>query len=143
MDRDLPPLRHRDGIPGRLRCRRLGARPGLQGSPPAGVELDVVGPALESPLLTGTLITPGAVDPRWHVVASWFSGITIPAVFAAAEILPEQPIRALADRDPVAKLTRIKARFDLTKAADRNDPRLVARRAAVEIKVEAVTATSP
>ncbi len=61
-------------------CDAAGWPRGLDNAPqpPAGVSLDVVGPAVQPPALVGTVITPGAVDPRWHVNASWFSGTAIP-----------------------------------------------------------------
>jgi hypothetical protein len=80
------------------------AGPDGKASPPAGVVLDVIGPAVEPPALAGTLITPGAVDPRWHVVVSWFSGTAMPPSFAAAEVIPERPVRMFAARDPGQKL---------------------------------------
>lgn len=95
-------------------------------SPPTGVVLDVVGPAVEPPVLTGTLITPGAVDPRWHVSASWFSGTAIPASFVAAEVIPERPVRMFSARDPGQKVAAIKALFEARKLAKPDDPRLVA-----------------
>lgn len=100
--------------------------PGGKASPPAGVVLDVIGPAVEPPALTGTLITPGAVDPRWHVVVSWFSGTAMPATFAAAEVIPERPVRMFAARDPAQKMASIKNTFDVRKAAKPDDPKLVA-----------------
>ena len=44
--------------------------PDGEASPPAGVVLDVLGPAVEPPMLTGTVIKPGPVDARWHVNAA-------------------------------------------------------------------------
>ena len=100
--------------------------PDGKASPPVGVVLDVVGPALEPPALAGTLITSGAVDPRWHVSASWFSGTTMPATFAAAEMIPERPVRMFAARDPGQKVAVLKMVFEARKAAKPDDPKLVA-----------------
>ena len=95
-------------------------------SPPTGVVLDVVGPAVEPPVLTGTLITPGAVDPRWHVAACWFSGAAMPPSFTSDEVIPERPVRMFAARDPAQKMASIKNIFDVRKAAKPDDPKLVA-----------------
>jgi hypothetical protein len=100
--------------------------PDGKASPPAGVVLDVVGPAVEPLVLTGTLITPGAVDWRWHVNASWFSGTTMPLSFAASEVIPEWPVRMFAARDPAQKMASIKNIFDARKAVKPDDPKLVA-----------------
>jgi hypothetical protein len=94
-------------------------------SPPAGVVFDVVGPAVEPPLLAGTVITQGAVDPRWHVSASWFAGTAMPASFVAAEVIPERPVRMFAARDPVQKVAAIRSAFEARKLAKPDDPRLV------------------
>ena len=99
--------------------------PDGKASLPAGVVFDIVGPAVEPPILTGTQITPGAVDSRWHVSASWFSGTVMPPIFAAAEVIPEQPVRMFAAKDPDQKMTSIRARFDARKLARADDPRLV------------------
>jgi len=108
-------------------CDAAGWARGSDGkaSPPAGVVLDVVGPALEPPALAGTLITPGAVDPRWHVAACWFSGTAMPSSFTADEVIPERPVRIFAAGDPSQKLTSAKARFEARKLAKPDDPRLV------------------
>ncbi len=108
--------------------------PDAKTSPPAGVVLDVVGPAVEPPVLAGTLITPGAIDPRWHVSASWFSGTAMPTSFAAAEVIPEQPVRMFATRDPGQKVAAIRSAFVARKLAKTDDPRLVPVAAEVEIE---------
>jgi hypothetical protein len=100
--------------------------PGGKASPPAGVVLDIVGPAVEPPKLAGTVIIPGAVDPRWHVNASWFAGTAMPPSFAAAEVIPERPIRMFAARDPGQKAAVLKMVFEARKAAKPDDPKLVA-----------------
>ena len=100
--------------------------PDGKASSPAGVVLDVIGPAVEPPALAGTVITPGTVDPRWHVAACWFSGTAMPPSFAADEMIPERPLRMFASKDPGQKLTLIKARFEARKLAKPDDPRLVA-----------------
>jgi len=110
--------------------------PGNQPAPPEGVSLDVVGPAIEAPTLAGALITPGAVDPRWHVSASWFAGTAIPASFEAAEVISERPLRTFADRDPGKKLMTIKARFEEQRLSKPDDPRLVASKTNATIGVE-------
>ena len=111
-------------------CDAAGWPPGLDGktSPPAGVVLDVFGPAIAPLRLAGTLITPGAVDPRWHVNVSWYSGIGTPASFAVAEVIPERLVRMFAVRDPALKLVAvaIKAMFEVKELATADDPRLVA-----------------
>ena len=94
-------------------------------SPPTGVVLDVVGPAVEPPVLTGTLITPGAVDPRWHVAACWFSGAAMPPSFTADEVIPERPVRVFAAKDPTQKVAAIRWAFEARKLAKPDDPRLV------------------
>lgn len=81
--------------------------PDGKASPPAGVVLDVVGPAVGPPMLTGTLITPGAVDPRWNVGACWFSGTEMPPSFSTNEVIPERPVRVFAAGDPRQKLTSV------------------------------------
>ena len=93
--------------------------------PPAGVVLDVVGPAVEPPALAGSLITPGAVDPRWHVVMSWFSGNVVPPGFAAAEVIPERPVRMFAARNLGQKVAVLKALFDARKMEKPDDPKLM------------------
>lgn len=98
--------------------------------PPEGIALDVVGPAVEPPELAGTLITPGAVDPRWHVGASWFSGIEMPPSFAGGEVIPERPVRMFAARDPGQKAAALKTVFEARKLMKPDDPRLVAVAAA-------------
>jgi hypothetical protein len=105
--------------------------PGGKASPPAGVVLDIVGPAVEPPILAGTVITPGAVDPRWHVCACWFSGTATPSSFSAAEVVPERPVRMFAARDPGQKVAAIRSAFEARKLAKPDDTRLVP--AAVEI----------
>lgn len=95
-------------------------------APPAGVVLDVVGPAVEPPMLAATVITPGAIDPRWYVSACWFSGTAIPASFAAVEVIPERPVRMFAARDPGQKVASMKAAFEARKLMKPDDPRLVA-----------------
>jgi len=95
-------------------------------APPEGVVLDVVGPAVEPPMLAGTVITPGAIDPRWHVSASWFSGNVLPMGFAVSEVIPERPVRMFAARDPGQKAAAIRAVFEARKLAKPDDPRLVA-----------------
>jgi hypothetical protein len=95
-------------------------------SPSAGVVLDVVGPAVEPPVLTGPLITPGAVDPRWHVNVSWFSGTAMPPGFAAVEVIQERPVRMFAARDPAQKAGALRMVFEARKLARPDDPRLVA-----------------
>lgn len=100
--------------------------PDGKASPPAGVVLDVVGPAVAPPVLSGTLITPGAVDPRWHVSASWFAGTAMPPNFAAAEVIPERPVRMFAARDPGQKVAAIRSAFEARKLAKPDDPKLVA-----------------
>ena len=92
--------------------------------PPAGVVLDVVGPAVDPPVLTDTLIIPGAVDPRWHLVVSWFSGTAMPASFVAAEVIPERPVRMFAARDPAQKVAAIRSAFEARKLAKPDDPKL-------------------
>lgn len=72
------------------------------------------------------MITPGAVDPRWHVNASWFSGATMPPEIAAAEVIPERPVRMFAARDPAQKVAAFRAAFEARKLAKPDDPRLVA-----------------
>jgi hypothetical protein len=114
--------------------------PDGKASPSAGVVLDVVGPAVEPPALASTLITPGAVDPRWHVGACWFSATAMPAAFAAAEVIPERPVRMFAAWDPGQKLTSLRARFEARKLAKPDDPRLVA--AEIDMK-DAEPSTSP
>lgn len=108
-------------------CETAGWARGPDGkaSPPAGVVLYVVGPAVEPPVLAGTLITPGAVDSRWHVVVSWFSGKIVPPGFAAAEVIPERPVRMFSARDPGQKVAAIKVPFEARKLAKPDDPRLV------------------
>ena len=98
--------------------------PGNQSAPPEGVSLDVVGPAIEAPTLAGALITPGTVDPRWHVNAAWFSGTAIPAGFATAEVIPERPVRMFAVKEPAQKVATLKALFDGRKVAKPDDPKL-------------------
>jgi hypothetical protein len=100
--------------------------PDGKASPPAGVVLDVVGPAVEPPMLAGTVITPGAVDPRWHVSASWFSGTAMPAIFAVGEVIPERPVRMFAAKDPGQKVAAVKTLYEARKLAKPDDPRLVA-----------------
>jgi hypothetical protein len=100
--------------------------PGGKASPPAGVVLDIVGPAVEPPALAGTLITSGAVDPRWHVSASWFSGTAMPTSFVAAEVIPERPVRMFATKEPGQKVAAIRSAFEARKLAKPDDPRLVA-----------------
>ena len=95
-------------------------------APPEGVSLDVVGPTIEPPTLAGALITPGTVDPRWHVNAAWFSGTAMPAGFATAEVIPERPVRMFASRDPDQKLTSSRGRFEARKLAKPDNPKLVA-----------------
>jgi hypothetical protein len=108
--------------------------------PPAGVSLDVVGSAVQAPTLVGTVITPGAVDPRWHVNAAWFSGTSMPSGFAAAEVIPERPVRTFAARDPGQKAAAVKAVFEARKLAKPDDPRLVA---AETVMKEAEPSTAP
>ena len=110
--------------------------PGGKASPPAGVVLDIVGPAVEPPILAGTLIAPGAVDPRWHVSASWFSGTATPPSFAVAEVIPERPVRMFAARDPGQKVAAIKALFEARKLVKSDDPRLVAVAVASESSIK-------
>lgn len=90
------------------------------------MSLDVVGPAVQPPTLVGTVITPGAVDPRWHVNAAWFSGTTMPPEFAAAVVIPERPVRLFAARVPGQKVAAVRAAFEARKLAKPDDPRLVA-----------------
>ena len=110
--------------------------PDGKASPPTGVVLEVVGPAVEPPVLAGTLITPGTVDPRWHVSASWFSGTNMPAGFNTSEIILERPTRMFAARDPAQKLVAIKALFDARRLVKPDDPRLVPDAAESEAVVE-------
>jgi hypothetical protein len=91
-----------------------------------GVVLDVAGTTVEPPELAGTLITPGAIDPRWHVSACWFSGNTVPASLAVAEVIPERSVRMFAARDPGQKAAVLKMAFEARKLAKPDDPRLVA-----------------
>ena len=81
---------------------------------------------MEPPALTGPLVTPGAVDPRWHVGACWFSGIARPPSFATAVVTPERPVRMFAARDSGQKVAAIKALFDAQKLAKSDGPRWVA-----------------
>lgn len=83
--------------------------------------LDVVGPAVEPPVLAGTLITPGVVDRRWHVSASWFSGNAMPPSFAAAKVIPDRPVQMFAARDPGQKAAVAKMVFDARKLAKPDD----------------------
>lgn len=117
-------------------CNAAGWARGPDGkaSPPAGVVLDVVGPAVEPPVLAGTLITHGAIDPRWHVSACWFSGSTLPPSFVAAEVIPERPVRMFAARDPGQKAAALREVFEARKLAKPDDQRLVA--AVVEDAIE-------
>ncbi len=107
-------------------CDAAGWARGRDGkpAPPEGVVLDVVGPAVEPPTLAGTAITPGDVDPRWHVSACWFSGIALPASFVAAEVIPERPVRMFAARDPGQKVAAIRSAFEARKLAKPDDPKL-------------------
>jgi hypothetical protein len=66
---------------------------------PGGVDLDVIGPRVDPPTVVDDRIVPGAVDPRWHVNASWL-GLEVPEAFAAAQVTPAAPTRAFADRPP-------------------------------------------
>ena len=108
-------------------CDAAGWARGPDGKPmpSAGVVLDIVGPAVEAPVFTGALITPGAVDPRWYVAACWFSGTAMPPDFAASEVIPERPVRMFAARDPQQKATAIKALFEARKLTKPDDPKLV------------------
>lgn len=104
--------------------------PGGDPAPPQGVALDIIGAWLAAPTTDGSTPIPGAtLDGAFHVNASWYSGTTPPPDFAAAEIVPEAPPRTFAARDPAQKITAIADRFDRAKVTDRNDPRLVAKRA--------------
>lgn len=100
--------------------------PDGKASPPAGVLLDVVGPAVEPLVLTGTLITPGAVDWRWYVSASWFSSTAMPLGVAAAEVFQERPARMFAARDPRQSAAAVRLAFEARKLAKPADPRLIA-----------------
>jgi len=108
--------------------------PDSKPAPPEGVVLDVVGPAIEPPALTGTLVTPGAVDLSWNVSASWFSGTALPPSIAAAEVIPERPVRMFAARDPGQKVAAIKVAFEARELAKADDPRLLALAAADAIE---------
>jgi len=88
------------------------------------VVLDIVGPAVEPPVLTSTRITPGAVDPRWHVNAAWFSDNAAPASFAAAEVIPERSVRMFAARDPGQKAVALRVVYEAWKMAKPEDPKL-------------------
>jgi hypothetical protein len=66
---------------------------------PAGVDLDVIGALADPPTVMEGRIVPGAVDPRWHVNASWL-GLEVPEAFAAAQVTPNAPTRGFADRPP-------------------------------------------
>jgi hypothetical protein len=81
-------------------CETAGWARGPDGrpTPPEGVVLDVVGPAVEPPSLSELLVLLGKVDLRWRVIVAWFSGTTLPEGFANAEVFPEQPVRMLAAR---------------------------------------------
>ena len=98
--------------------------PDGKASPPAGIVLDVVGPAVDPPVLTGTVITQGDVDPRWHVVAAWFSGTATPPRFTADEVFPERPVRMFAVKDTRQKVAVLKALFDARKLAKPDNPKL-------------------
>ncbi len=112
--------------------------PGNRSLAPAGVALDVIGPAVEPPSLVGTLITPGAIDPRWHVSASWFSGTAMPASFVAAEVIPELPARMFAAKDPGMKAVALKMVFEAWRQAKPDDPKLVAIKRSFAVDVDIV-----
>lgn len=100
---------------------------GPDGKPlsPEGVALDVVGPAMDPPAFAGTLITQGAIDTRWHVNVSWFSGTAMPPSFAAAEVIPGRPIRMATATDRATKAVAIRAAFEARRLAKPDDPKLV------------------
>jgi hypothetical protein len=60
----------------------------------------------------------------------------MPASFAAAEMIPERPVRMFAARDPGQKVAGINALFEVRKVAKPDDPRLVA--AAAEVAIEKI-----
>ncbi len=74
---------------------------------------------------TGTVLTPGAVDGRLHIIASWFSSAAVPPRYAAAEVILERPVRMFAAHDPMAKLAVVRAVFEARKLAKSDDPKLV------------------
>ena len=108
-------------------CDAAGWPRGPDGKPlsPEGVALDVVGPAVDPPAFAGTLITQDAIDTRWHVNVSWFSGTAMPPSFAAAEVIPERLIRMFAATDPATKALAIRAAFEARRLAKPDDPKLV------------------
>lgn len=136
MDQDLPRFADEAAFLAAYDAAGWARGPDGKASPPAGVVLDVVGPAVEPPVLAGTLITPGAVDPLWHVSASWFSGTATPPSFAAAEVIPERPVCMFAARDPGQKVASIKALFEARKLVKSDDPRLVAVAVASESSIK-------
>lgn len=123
MDHDLPSLCQPGGVPAACDAAGWTRGPDGKASPPAGVVLDVVGPAVEPPVLAGTVITPGAIDPRWHVSASWFAGTAMPASFLAAEVIQERPVQMFAVRDPRQKAAAPRIAFEARKVAKPNNPR--------------------
>ncbi len=48
----------------------------------------------------------------------------MPAIFAAAEVNPERPLRMFAARDPGQKVAAIKTLFEARKLSKSDDPRL-------------------
>jgi hypothetical protein len=64
--------------------------------PPAGVEIDEIGPLLAPPAIVDGLAQPAEViDARHHVNAAWH-GVEPPDSFAAAAVTPDAPGRAFA-----------------------------------------------
>lgn len=64
--------------------------------PQDGVALDLIGPWADRPTVVDGVITPGAVDARWHANALWPAEDAIPAEWAAARITPATPGRVFA-----------------------------------------------
>lgn len=92
-----------------------------------GFSMDVIGPAHQPPVWVDGRATPGAVDARWHVNLSRRASLALPAAIAAAEIIPEAPLRVFAARDSDAPLAAARARFRDVRTGAPNDPRLAGR----------------
>lgn len=98
--------------------------------PPEGITYQLIGPDVDPPTWDGQTLTPGeVVDPRFFVLVSYHAGTPEPASFKSHQIVPERPIRVVADRRVGQKLARQKARFAARKLAKPDDNSLVPERA--------------
>ena len=96
---------------------------------PEGVAYSIIGADIDPPTFDGGVLVPGEVnDPRFFVLVSYHADTPEPASFKTHEIIPERPLRTMADAQMGLKLACQKARFAARRLAKPDDARLVAER---------------